>query len=1088
MIAGLRGSLLSHDALLEAARCPGHAHEPPQRSLLRWSAEIVRDGGPAWPARTVFDRIAVPFSRALGLDLLPMRGDAGSCRAVGRIDGTTAVVAAAFAWGQDPGLTWRESVLTGIGAGTRWCYCFSGPTLRIYDAHRTHARRFAEIDLPILCSDPDTLRILWPLLSNASALDEAVRRSDQHRAAVRESLQFGVHDALIQLTQAFAAASRRRGAPSPSRLLDESLVVIYRILFLLFAEARGLVPAWHPVFRESYTIEALREPVERLDRPRGVWEALQAIARLAHRGCTAGTLRVPPFNGRLFSPAHAPLADSAPLDDGAVRRALLALTTRQTRSGRERITYGDLGVEQLGGVYERVLDYELGVDERGRLALVRGGARKATGTFYTPRPLTEYLVRRTLAPLVADATPEQILSLRILDPAMGSGAFLVAACRYLATAYEGALLREGGLSSSDLSESDRAGFRRIIAQRCLFGVDLNPMSVQLARLSLWLTTLCHDRPLTFFDHHLRVGNSLVGASLADVRQREPGRRASRRPLPLLDADGLAAAVGHAVTCRERLRNDLEDTLEQVRAKERLFAELVAPGAPLSRWKAVADLWCAGWFQGRERKVGRAALNALLDEVSGRYTTLAEHVRDELLALGTSSAQSHGFFHWELEFPEVFHGANGEALPDPGFDAILGNPPWEMLRGDFGDDDARRRAAEAGSALTRFSRDSGIYRLQGSGHANVYQLFLERALGLVRRGGRIGFVLPSGFAGDHGCAHLRAHVLRSTTIDTLAIVENRDGLFPIHRALKFVLLTLSNAPIRSEATAFSLPLLPGLRTAADFDRLPDIGGDPREVPVSIRLIEQLSGDQLAIPELRTATDARIAARLAFGFPAAGSPDGWGLEFGRELNATEDRTIFTTGRTGLPVVGGRHIQPFSIDLDAVSSYVDPHAAARALGRRPFDAPRLAYRDVASATNKLTLIAAVLPAGVVTTHTLFCLRTPLDEDAQHFLAGMFNSFVANYLVRLRVTTHVTVAIVKRLPLPKPERMSAGFRTVAQCARRLSEQPDDRRAYARLQAAAARLYGLDEAGFAHVLSTFPLVDRDVRDASLAALAGNLS
>lgn len=1102
MIPGLRGSLLSHDALAGEAQAavPDTAREI-QRSLLRWSAEVVRDGGPTWTARLVFDRIAVPFARSMGLDVVPMNGDGSTCRALVQHDGQTIGVAAAFAWGQDPGTTWRESVRTGIGAGTRWCYCFSGRTLRIYDARRTHSRRFAEIDLPVLCSDRATFGLLWPLLADAASLDVAVLRSERHRTEVRESLQLGVYDALIQLTRAFAAASsRRKRSTVRADLFDESLVVIYRILFLLFAEARGLVPAWHPVFRDSYTIEALRQPVERLSRPRGVWEALQAIARLAHRGCAAGSLRVPPFNGRLFSPAHAPLADSAPLDDGAVGQALLALTTRRTRSGRERITYGDLGVEQLGGVYERVLDYELAVDDRGAPALVRGSTRKSTGTFYTPRSLTEYLVRRTLAPLVSDATPDRILSLRILDPAMGSGAFLVAACRYLAGAYEGALVREGGLTTADLAEADRAGFRRIVAQRCLFGVDLNPMSVQLARLSLWLTTLCGDRPLTFFDHHLRVGNSLVGATLADIRHRRSGRRASQSPLPLLDESGLEAAVGHAVSCREKLRVGLEDTLEQLRAKERLFGELLSPGAPLWRWKAVADLWCAGWFDPRSRKVNRAAMNALLDDASGRHTSLPDHVRDDLLALGSSSAAAYRFFHWELEFPEVFHGPHGEPLADAGFDAIIGNPPWEMLRGDVGDSAARQKAAEAGGALTRFSRSSGMYRLQGGGHANLYQLFVERALGLVRRGGRVGFVLPSGFATDHGCAPLRRHVLRSTTVDTFAIVGNKERLFPIHRALKFLVLTLSTRPFRLNAeateakdlkeeatTTLSLPLRTALRSAADFDRLPDTGGDSGDVPVSLGLIEQLSGDQLAVPELRTTTDARLAAHLAFGFPAAGESDGWGLQFGRELNATDDRNLFGRDPVGLPVIGGRHIQPFALKLDAVAGYITADAAARALGRRSFESPRLAYRDVASSTNKLTLIAAVLPAGVVTTHTLFCLRTPLDEETQHFLAGIFNSFVANYIVRLRVTTHVTVAIVERLPLPRPGRRSTAFSVVARCARTLSRHPEDVRSFATLQAAAARLYRLDRAAFAHILGTFPLVDREIRDRSLAAFTGEV-
>src|SRR6185436_6824706 len=161
-------------------------------------------------------------------------------------------------------------------------------------------------------------------------------------------------------------------------------------------------------------------------QPAGVWETLQAIARLAHRGCRAGTLRVPPFNGRLFSPAHAPLADCLPLDDGAVRQALLALTTRPSPTGRVPIAYADLGVEQLGGVYERILDFEPAAPDGDirRLTLVRAERRKTSGSYYTPRTLTELLVRRTLTPLVKDASPDDILSLRVLDPAMGSGAFL----------------------------------------------------------------------------------------------------------------------------------------------------------------------------------------------------------------------------------------------------------------------------------------------------------------------------------------------------------------------------------------------------------------------------------------------------------------------------------------------------------------------------------------------------------------------------------------------------------------------------------------------------------------------------------------
>ena len=303
--------------------------------------------------------------------------------------------------------------------------------------------------------------------------------------------------------------------------LADALTIVYRILFLLFAEARGLVPQWHPVYRESYTIESLRPLAEGGGAPAGLWQALQAIARLAHRGCTAGTLRVVPFNGRLFAPSAAPLADSFVLDDRVARDVLLAVTTRPAADRRERITYADLGVEQLGAVYERVLDYAPSAAD-GAVTLMPSGRRKDTGTFYTPRAMTEYLVRRTLAPLVRGRAPEGILALRVVDPAMGSGAFLVAACRYLAAAYEDALIAEGTLTRADVTPADRAAFRRAVAQRCVYGVDLNPTAVQLARLSLWLCTLAADRPLTFLDHHLRAGNTLAGARAADIARQPPG--------------------------------------------------------------------------------------------------------------------------------------------------------------------------------------------------------------------------------------------------------------------------------------------------------------------------------------------------------------------------------------------------------------------------------------------------------------------------------------------------------------------------------------------------------------------------------------
>ena len=282
---------------------------------------------------------------------------------------------------------------------------------------------------------------------------------------------------------------------------------------------------------------------------RGLWEALEAITRLAGRGCRAGDLRVTPFNGRLFSPAAtSPLAArrrrAADPRDAPLADVLVALTTR--RAGRRAASGSPTRISgwSSSAPSTSACSTTRRSRRRGRagrrapaVTLRPAGRRKATGSFYTPRALTDFLVRRTLHPLVDGATPDAILSLRVLDAAMGSGAFLVSACRYLAAAYEAALVRTGARGAGEVTDADRAGFRRTIAQRCLYGVDRNPMAVQLGRLSIWLATLAADRPLTFLDHNLRPGDSLAGAS--NRGHRAPAAALSRRRRP-----GRAAAVRH----------------------------------------------------------------------------------------------------------------------------------------------------------------------------------------------------------------------------------------------------------------------------------------------------------------------------------------------------------------------------------------------------------------------------------------------------------------------------------------------------------------------------------------------------------------
>ena len=583
--------------------------------------------------------------------------------------------------------------------------------------------------------------------------------SDAYGRRVCRALRDGVGDALGTFTAAVAEAPGRRA--DLQACYADALTAVYRTLFLLFAEARQLVPMWHPIYRRGYSIEALRTRLAESRPPRGTWAALQAIARLAHAGAEAGDLRVTPFNGRLFAPARAPLLDHLALDDERVASALEALcfTRAEADGGRQRIAYAELGVEELGSVYESLLDLEpvaRPVAARARrprrpaihLRPSASAARKTTGTFYTPRAIADTLVRDTLAPLVEGRSPDADsvatrpgscdgqrrvpgLGRPLPGGRMGAGADGNAATPRRATCRRPTARRR----------------RRLIASRCLFGVDRNPMAVQLAQLSVWLATLAADRPLSFLDHHLVAGNSLVGASPLDVLARPParGRRpasaAARVAVRVVGCAGVGtrAAAGHRDGAG-RLRRR-----RPRRRRPRLRGVAGDPG--LARWKAACDFWCVGWMPGG---ADRHLYHALLDRCLGRSAVVTRALdaareqraiarpRDRMLPLAA-------------RVPGGVSRRRGAAAPDGGFDAVVGNPPWEMLRAD-----GRRDAAAAGEgeALVRFARDSGVYTWQGRGHANQFQLFVERALHVTRPGGRIGLIVPASLLTDEGSEPLR----------------------------------------------------------------------------------------------------------------------------------------------------------------------------------------------------------------------------------------------------------------------------------------------------------------------------------------------
>jgi hypothetical protein len=1101
MLSGFAGHLVSEFYLEQSAgELAGDRSQPAaervRRDLAVWRRRC-RSLGPASGVRAMLDVGASPLVEVLGFD--PPAAVTPIGNAVAATLRADAGVAALLVtpWGERLDPLWRPAVVEAGRRSAAWCLVFNGTTIRLVDASRVYARRHVEFDLDLAIDDPRSFAALWSIIradvvADPLRLHAIVAASDRHASGVCRALRDGVLAASTDVLSALLITpqgSVRRPLPQVNEGFEQALTIVYRMLFLLFAEARRLVPLWHPIYRDSYSIEALCRVAERPSRVTGLWDALRAIGRLAHAGCQAGDLRVTAFNGRLFAPARTPLAERRDLDDEAARRAILALSTRavRARGGRERIAYRDLGVEQLGAVYETLLDYAPRVDVPARgtptVALERGsGVRKQTGTFYTPQPVAEYLVRRTLAPLTSDAAPERILQLRVVDPAMGSGAFLVAACRYLAAAYEAALVRGGGCHASDVGERERAAIRRTIAERCLYGVDLNPTAVQLARLSLWLATLSADRPLTFLDHRLQSGDSLLGAWLHSLRSapRTSRRRVANEPaLPLFEDGAVRDVIAGVLPARFMLESMPNDTLDHVRHKERTLAAVTARGSALATWKRVADLWCATWFAPTRRDLPPEAFAQLSDAILGARHMLPVGTAQDYLSAAADIADRQRFFHWELEFPEVFFDAGGGRRLDAGFDAVIGNPPWDMVRADAGAAESRALSRSGVAALVRFARDAGIYSAQSDGHANRYQLFVERAIDLTRRGGRIGLVLPAGLTADHGSAKLRRRLFARCDVDSIAGLDNHRGVFPIHRSVRFVLVTATaGAATRAVACRMGDSDVAGLETIADDATAPSSSFPVRVTP---EFLARVSGPDLTIPWLKGPADVAIVERAATLFPALGSAEGWAARFGRELNATDDRDAFHSPVRGLPVVEGKQLEPFRVDLASVRYGISVRDTVRRLGGDRHVRPRLGYRDVASATNRLTLIAAVLPAGCVSTHTVFCLRSPLQLSAQHLLCGLFNSLIVNYLVRLRVSTHVTTAMVERLPIPRPSDAPRACREIAVIARHLARH-DDASAMATLHATVAHLYQLSAAEFAHVLATFPLIPQDDRDLAMKA------
>lgn len=795
-------------------------------------------------------------------------------------------------------------------------------------------------------------------------LDRYYERARETGIRARDALRKGVVEALEVLGNAFLTEDLRRKLQDPEHLRayhEELLRLVYRLLFLLYAESRDLIPhggelSW--VYEREYGVSALREKASRQDllvayedRHTDLWEKLLATFRLVYRGDER--LGVPALNGELFAPEGLPLLTGGVLDpgeralhpdlprpkNGELLRAIRLLTHVEREGALERINYRDLEVEEIGHVYEGILSLAPRMVD-GRYTL-EGHLleRKASGSYYTPRELVQLVLQESLVPVVearlreAGEDPkkqeEALLSLKVLDPAMGSGAFLISALEYLAEK----LLEVRGQGKDDLEALYAA--RHLVASRCLYGVDLNPMAVELAKLALWVASAAKGKPLSFLDHHLKVGNSLVGAPEDFLARGIPKEAYDREGVPKEVRKGLSFGPGAGSLLfplpKPPFLDFEEENAAQVEEKRRRYRAW-RESEEVRKWELLADYWTAAFFLRPApgvRLPDAQSLNWLAQQMGA---SLAQWEQSSYLSPPTRHAieaakRRHRFFHWWLEFPEVMERG--------GFDVVLGNPPWEKLKlqdKEFFADKApevaqaenaakRKRLIQAlkekdpelfrayqealaeAEAVSGFVRHSGRFPLTARGDVNTYPLFAELARALRAPQGRAGLVLPTGIATDDSNKVFFAQVVERGELAALYDFENREGLFPaVDSRMKFAVLALK-PPGREPA-----------RLAFFLTRPEDLEDPTRVFSLAPEDFALLNPNTRTCPVFRTRQDAELTRAVYRRVPVLWreklEENPWGVRFLRLFDMANDAHLFRTREEllnqGFRLVGNRFVR--------------------------------------------------------------------------------------------------------------------------------------------------------------------------------------
>lgn len=720
----------------------------------------------------------------------------------------------------------------------RWAVLTNGRTWRLYHAPTSHRLdSYYEIDLPAVLDGGDLAPFKYFYLffrheafleetDGDAFLDAVYDESAMFARELGEELQDNVYRAITVLAEGFFQHPANDLDESDLELIrDSSLVYLYRLVFVLYAESEGrdLLDTSNEIYEESYSLNALkREVAAELDSASPAYRdseddlrsRLETLFVLIDNGSEAcgipeEDLYVPAYRGGLFrtDPDEDGSREARFLATHAIGDAHLArvigLLTRSTNAGESGTTfvdYSSLDVRRLGSIYEGALEYTLRVadeplalsddeyvalddsdgDSRnddsdevtvgeGEVYLVAdSGERKATGSYYTPEYLVEHIVENALEPLVDDVRQdivgrsgsdhergsaeefaERICELTVLDPAMGSGHFLTSAVDYLAREIVAAQEREAaqqGLETVDPTH-DINWARREVARRCIYGVDLSPLAVELAKASLWLRTFAGDQPLALLDHRLKTGNSLVGSTIEAIEQPEStGSGTDHNASPIGSGSVRTGTLDQLpASSRNFIATGTEDYTDIEKAKSTYDA--FEQNDRRQRLMAMANVRTADAF----------GLDQIPGDAYGRMAAALAENRDwrhiettDWFQNAQARAQDSRYFHWRLEYPEVFSRDPGREKKTPGFDAVIGNPPWVIT---------------ADTELRDYLRTT--YRHQ-SGQPDLYRFFIERCMTLTRR--TCSLITPSSWLSIPAAAALRNDVLGTQRLQRASAVS------------------------------------------------------------------------------------------------------------------------------------------------------------------------------------------------------------------------------------------------------------------------------------------------------------------------------